>query len=249
MDVKIINTGSKGNCAVIDDVLIIDAGWNVMPEGNAVFLTHQHTDHTKHLDNMTGLPIYALEATAEKLMKDPRFAYTAFNLIKAGEPIVVYASSVEYHVVPFDVNHDVPCVGFDITKRNRILEDETRIFWATDFNTLGYENGFIDNLRKKVYDAIYIEANNTLNQTDFMDVFFPEEGAKEPRDAFHRSRSFNTHCNVDYLIHLFTRAGYSERKKFTEPVTLLHKSSYYYPQNPDRVVDLCKMVNIINPLY
>ena len=81
MEVKILHTGSKGNCAVIDDALIIDAGWNVTPEGEAVFLTHCHGDHTKHLDKMFGIPIYALQETVDKLQTDPRFAYTTFNII------------------------------------------------------------------------------------------------------------------------------------------------------------------------
>ena len=199
---------------------------------------------------MFGIPIYALQETVDDLKKRiPGCAYAAFNILKKGTYHVVNVGSVEYLVKPVEVNHDVPCVGFDITKRNRIHEDETRIFFATDFSSLKDEACFVKNLHQKVYDAIYIEANNTLNPTDFLDVYFPEEGKKEPRDAFHRMRSFHNHSNVDYIMSLFSRAGYSEENKFTEPVTLLHKSSYYYPEHPERVVELCKMVKITNPLY
>ncbi len=250
MNVNIIHTGSSGNCAVVDDALIIDAGWNVLPDGDAVLLTHQHSDHTKYLDNMQGIPIYALEETINKLKTDPKYTYMAFNYLVKGVHHVIHAGNYDYYVLAEAVNHDVPCVGFDIIRRDRIsATDEKRIFFATDFHTLKHEDRFIKNLRDKVYDAIYIEANNTLNPTDFMDIHFPEEGEKQPRDAFHRERSYHNHANVDYIRSLFVRAGYSEDNKFTEPVTLLHKSSYYYSFNPERVVELCKMVKITNPLY
>ena len=116
MEVKILQTGSKGNCAVVDDALIIDAGWNVTPEGEVVFLTHHHGDHTKYLNKMLGIPIYALQSTVDKLREDPRFAYTAFNIISEGVIPVIYVGSYEYHVIPVGVNHDAPCVGFDITR-------------------------------------------------------------------------------------------------------------------------------------
>lgn len=249
MKVNIIHTGSSGNCAVIDNALVIDAGWNVTVEGVAVFLTHQHSDHTKHLDKMFGMPIYALPFTIDKLQDDPRFAYTAFTPLTLMKPTVINVGTVSYYVKAVPVKHDVPCVSFDIRKVCNETGDETRIFFGTDFSGISDEALFIAQLRDKIYDAIYIEANNTLNQQDFLDIYFPAEGEKEPKDAFHRTRSFNSHANVDYISHLFREAGYSEENKFTEPVTLLHKSSYYYPQNPERVVELCKMVKITNPLY
>lgn len=249
MNVKIISTGSKGNCAVIDDALVIDAGWNVTVEGVAVFLTHQHTDHVKHLDKMLGMPIYALPETIEKLQTDMRFAYTSFTPMERLVDVEIHVGPATYYVVPIPVKHDAPCVAFDILKVCSETGEQSRIFFGTDFNALQYEDVFIAKLKSKVYDAIYIEANNTLNETDFMDVYFPEEGTKEPRDAFHRLRSFRNHANVDYIRSLFSAAGYSEFNKFTEPVTLLHKSSHYYPQNPARVVELCKMVKIVNPIH
>ena len=249
MNVRIISTGSKGNCAVIDNAIIIDAGWNVTVEGVAIVITHQHSDHVKYLDKMSGMPIYALPETIEKLQENMRFAYTAFTPLERFKEVVIPTPDATYYVVPIPVNHDAPCVAFDIRKVSKESFDEERIFFGTDFNTLGEEGEFVRHLKDKTYDAIFIEANNTLNETDFLDVYFPEDGKKEPKDAFHRLRSFRNHSNVDYIRSLFSKAGYSEFNKFTEPVTLLHKSSYYYPQNPERVVELCKMVKITNPLY
>ena len=249
MDVKIINSGSSGNCAVVDNVIIIDAGWNVIVDGEVVFLTHHHSDHTKHLDKMQGLPIYALPKTIEMLQKQPRFMYTAFTPLTFGEAVTIKHNGYTYYVKPVPVKHDVPCTAFDITKWGEDVGGFERIFFGTDFNTIVDEELFINELRNKSYDAIYIEANNTLNPTDFFDVYFPEEGEKTPKDAFHRSRSFQNHANVDYIASLFIRAGYSEDNKFTEPVRLLHKSSFYYSYNPERVVNLCKIAKIVNPIH
>lgn len=249
MNVKIISTGSKGNCATIDDVLIVDAGWNVRPDGLTVLLTHHHTDHVKYLDKMVGLPIYAMPETIDILKGMPRFTYMPFTPLNVDRPTLIRAEDNDYYVSVVPLKHDVPCVGFDIARINLLTTKTERIFFATDFNAIKNETGFIRSLRDKHYDAIYIEANNTLNPADFIEVFFQEDGESKPKNSFHRERSFRTHANVDYLIHLFTKAGYSETNRFTEPVTLLHKSSYYYPQNPERIVELCKIAKIVNPIH
>lgn len=246
MKVDIIHTGSSGNCAVIDDTIIIDAGWKANVPAMAVILTHHHTDHTKHLDTFAGMQIFAIQQTIDALRKNIKYAYTIFNEIEDEKFYRVLSKTHEYVFRPVKVNHDAPCVAFDITRRSLDATESERIFFATDFNSFTDEARFVKNLKDKVYEALYIEANNTLNPADFVDIYF-SDGAL-PKDEFHRRRSFQTHCNVDYLISLFKRAGYSPDNKFTEPVTLLHKSSSYYAFNPERVVELCKMVKIVNPI-
>jgi len=244
MNVNIINSGSSGNCAVIDDLIVIDAGWNVTPPGKHVFITHHHSDHVKYLDNMRGMQMYALPQTIEKLQAKPQFLYTAFNVLTVDIPVVFHEGETLYHVVPIAVKHDVPCVSFIISKVGKDVNE--CIFFGNDFNSIVDEKYFIDPLRNKMFDAIYIEANNTLSLADFSDVYFSDD--KPAKDSFHRTRSFQNHCNVDYLIYLFTKAGYNADNKFTEPVTLLHKSSYYYAFNPERVLELCKIAKIKNPI-
>lgn len=240
MNVKILASGSSGNCAVIDDTIIIDMGANVSPEGKYVLLTHHHTDHTKFLDKAGGKLIYCTVETADKLAE--KFPYVAFNIVKTGKRLDVG----DYHVVPFEVKHDAPCVGFEVFSKDY----SEHILFATDFNAFEEETEkrFVDFLKDKRFDAIYIECNNTLNPADFHDVYF-HEGDKPPRDEFHRRKSFQNHCNVDYLISLFKRAGYSEENRFAEPVTLLHKSSRYYQQHVERLVELAKICNVVNPFY
>jgi len=222
MDVVIINSGSNGNCAVIDDTLIIDAGWNCTPKGKYVLLTHHHSDHTKHLDKMGGLPIYCTGETAEALRE--KWPYVAFQIV----PTDTLLELGDYQIRFTPVKHDAPCVAFDIRK------GAERILWATDFSE------FLAPINLNAYDALYIECNNTLYVEDMGDVYFSET---KPKDEFHRRKSFQNHCNVQYLIDMF------KQQPCYAPLTLLHRSSHYYLHNTERIAELCKVANVTNPLY
>lgn len=247
MNVNILGSSSAGNCAVIDDFIVIDCGITYSGPAEHVLLTHHHSDHTKRLCDVGGLSIYATEATASKLLEG-KYPYISFNKVCAGMPIKLEKGLYTYIVTPFLVKHDAPCVGYDIARLDEIGCIE-RILFSTDFNSIVDEQRVIRDIKDQVYDEIYIECNNSLTHANFTDIFFLEEGEKEPRDAFHRRKSYENHCNVAYLIGLFRAAGYSEIRPFTEPVTLLHKSSFYYTANVEMLAELKKIANIKNILY
>lgn len=232
MKVEIIASGSRGNCVVIEDELIIDVGVEPPLKGSVVLLTHQHTDHTKALDKVQGLPIWATRETAEALAD--KFPYIEFSILGSGN---VYKfntpSGKEFYVHPIKLKHDAPCVGYDITC------DGERILYATDFNEI------LDEIDVRDYTALYLECNNTLSHKNMHEVFFADV---KPKDEFHRRKSFYNHCNIGYLKSLFTRAGFDENNRCEIPLTLMHKSSYFYASNPEAVVELCKIANVQNPL-
>ena len=246
MNVQIYGTGSSGNMTVIDDFLIIDAGLSGNPRGEVILLTHSHTDHTKALPKLGGIPLYATAATAAKLQE--KWPYMGFNILTPNDPLTLRRGvGATYYVIPIELKHDVPCVGFDITcvpDRG----DETRILWLTDFCQIVNEEVVIENLRKRVYDHVYIECNNTLTQTDILDCYISDDDTPLPRDEYHRRKSFQNHCNISYLESLFTRAGFTKEKRYVDPVTLIHKSTYYYHANVERLLTLCTIANVINPL-
>lgn len=246
MEVNVVHSGSSGNLCVIDGVIAIDAGWQYdrISALKGLFLTHIHTDHTKYLQDFACVPIYATEETASKLM-EKRFPYIAFNTLGVGRAIRIENGDDVYLVCPWLMKHDAPCIGFEIHKHPPYSGTEV-IFYATDFNEIVDEERFVKLLRDKHFDELYIECNNTLLPTDFLDVYFGDE---VPRDEFHRRKSYENHCNVGYLYSLFERAGYTSKRRFTEPVTLLHKSSFYYMQNPERLVELQKIANIQNLMF
>lgn len=231
MKVKIYASGSAGNCVIIEDELIIDAGVEVLTRGSLLLLTHSHTDHTKMLHKYAGLPVYTTRETAEKLRD--RFPYIEFNILEFG----TYALDTpkgKFLVTPVRLKHDVPCVGFDICYNGE------RILYATDFNEI------LDDIYVRDYTALYLECNNTLLSSDMVDVYFNDT---PPKDGFHRRKSYSNHCNVAYLVNMFTRAGFSPENRCETPLVLLHKSSYYYASHVERLVPLCRIANVRNPLF
>lgn len=241
MNVNILNSGSSGNCAVIDDVIMIDAGWPCDIPVEAVFISHCHTDHIKHLDAQRAVPIYCDPDVSDGIRK--RYPYTPLNMIY--DTVVIRESEYMYAVKLWKLKHDVPCYGFDILRSGTSYADTRRIFFATDFSEIVEAEAFSHNLRNGVYDHVYIECNNTLSPKDFDDMF--NEGGPD-KDNFHKNRSYNNHCNVGYLHTLFTNAGFTYKNPCETHVTLLHKSSYYYLSNFKSIGNLCRIANILNPL-
>lgn len=237
MRVDIHATGSSGNCVTIDDFIMIDAGVEVKKDVSALLITHHHTDHTKALAKYAGVSVWATQETIDKLQ--PKHPFVAFNTLHLDRPHKFFnpLTQAHYKVRCVPLKHDAPCVGFDITRYD--AHGTKRILYATDFNSIERD------INVDSYDALYIECNNTLSAADMADVYF---GDTIPKDEFHRRKSFGNHCNADYLIGLFRRAGYSCENKYDKPVTLLHKSSYYYATNPDKIVELCKIAHVVNPV-
>ena len=231
MKVDIYSSGSAGNLVVLNDEVIIDAGVYRPVAGKALLITHHHTDHVKELLKFGGIPVYTVEEVRDKL--EGRFPYLSATAVEYGQMFVVKGDDDFYYITPIRLKHDVPCCGFDI-----VYKDE-RILYATDFNEI------VDHVELSDYTALYLECNNTLNPLCLVDAFF---GDDIPKDEFHRRKSFQNHCNADYLIGLFKRCGYSEDNRCEIPLTLMHKSTYYYLANSERIVELCKIANVKNPL-
>ncbi len=252
MKVDVIHSGSSGNMAVIDDTIIIDAGWSAPVTGEMVLLTHHHTDHTKHLDKVGGLPIYCTYEVGAKVCE--KWPYIALHPVDKDKTFEYETTRAIYRITPISVNHDAPCVAFDIHKFPDNIpvvlgaydSSPKRILFATDFSSFDSDERIVFMLQDKLYDAMYIECNNTLSVADLADIYV-HEGDKPPKDEFHRRKSFRNHCSVDYLIQLFERAGYSEDNPCPIPTVLLHKSSYYYGAHPERLEALCRIANILNP--
>ena len=165
MNVNIVHSGSSGNTASIDDFLIIDVGWPEVPKGEHVLLTHNHSDHTKCLDKVGGLPTYCTPETADKLAQ--KWPFLAFSSLTPGDVKVLCSNEFQYTIKVIPLRHDVPCVGFEIQRcaRSEYAEPQT-ILWLTDFNEIVDEKYIIRALRDKRFDHIYIECNNTLSTGD-----------------------------------------------------------------------------------
>ena len=141
---QVIETSSAGNCAYLNCGgmhVLIDAGVGVrkvsaylkgrgvdLGDVDAVFITHEHSDHCKSLARLKGsekLCVYANRDTAESVRYlYPETKRLRWKIFRNGESIDFGAWSVTPFAVPHDTND---CVGYSFK-----IGDENLV-WATDF--------------------------------------------------------------------------------------------------------------------
>ena len=153
MNYKIINSGSDGNCTIVNDIIAIDMGVSYkklspcVAKLKLVLLTHIHNDHFK-------------KTTIKKIAKERptlRFGcceWLVQDLIDCGvdkRNIDVYETSIVYDysmfsIVPVKLYHDVPNCGY------RVFSEGKKLIYMTDTKTL-------DGISAKGYDVYLVEGN------------------------------------------------------------------------------------------
>lgn len=116
---KIINSGSDGNCYILDDgeqILIIEAGLPFKQIKEAinyevsrivgVLSSHEHLDHRKYLHEYENAGITCLEGDK------------AYSISLREQTHLKYAKLGNFHAVPFKVPHDVDCFGYYIEHKD-----------------------------------------------------------------------------------------------------------------------------------
>lgn len=161
-------TGSSGNSYYVGHAgggILVDAGLSMrhirrslkaigvsMASIQAVFVTHDHTDHIKSVGALStsfGIPVYA----TPKVHAGIESNYRVTQKIGAGKRFIQAGDSLELgglHITAFPVSHDASeCVGYSIAYAGK------RLTIATD---LGYVNHEAAQLLGQA-DYIVIEAN------------------------------------------------------------------------------------------
>lgn len=203
MQYKIISSGSKGNCVIINDVMV-DCG---VPFKNIkddlydikyLILTHIHSDHIR-------------PSTLESIKKMfPRIQiignyevhrdFGVSKIANAGFEIVTN----DYTFLPFECFHDVLCYGYTWEF------DGEEIIYATDTSSL-------KNAPDKKYDLIMIESNYDEKKLDAIAGNFA-------------TRGYNPYSNAKR--HLSTQQAktfyYTHRKNKDSEFVELHRSSRFY---------------------
>lgn len=153
MNYKIINSGSDGNCIIINNFISLDCGvsWKKLSpyakKLKLVFISHIHSDHFQ-------------KNTIKRLAKERptlRFAigdYLVEKLVSCGvkkENIDVIELNKLYDyklfkISPIKLYHDVPNYGL------RIFIDDKKILFATDTKTM-------QGIKAENYDLYLIEGN------------------------------------------------------------------------------------------
>lgn len=145
MELRIVSTGSKGNCYVLKDksgsMLMLDCGVNMQEVYKAIdfnvnalsscLLSHVHKDHSLSADKMLKefMPVTMSKLTAQEL---------GINLQDASLTIAEHDKSVvfgNWTVMPFETFHDAPgSLGYLIYNS---LED-MKIAYITDTGYIKY---------------------------------------------------------------------------------------------------------------
>lgn len=143
MNIKVIASGSKGNCYLINDnktTLLLDAGIPVkqiqiacnfgLSRINGCLVTHEHKDHSKAVNDLIkkGIDIYTSKGT----IKECNLNSHRVNAVKALEQVQIGT----FKVLPFDVKHDAEePLGFLIQS----LETKETLLYFTDTYYLKYK--------------------------------------------------------------------------------------------------------------
>ncbi len=121
MKLKVIGTGSAGNCYLLEsgkETLMIEAGLPINKIKRGLFfdfskvvgciVSHSHNDHSTAIGDVLncGIKVYASKQTfdAKNIVASPQKAINVvpFEQLQIGS----------FKVMPFDIKHDVPCLGF-----------------------------------------------------------------------------------------------------------------------------------------
>jgi phosphoribosyl 1,2-cyclic phosphodiesterase len=186
MKLKVISTGSIGNAYILDngnEALLIECGVNIMDIKKALnfdfskvvgcIITHEHGDHYKSIQSVLDLGIntYALRETYQSKLY-PSNSHRK-NIIQSKRAFKVG----NFKILPFDVQHDVPCVGFLIDH-----PDCGKTLFLTDTNYCKYTFPGLNN--------IIIEANFSK---EIIDRKFGSDSGKE----FLRNRILRSHFSLE----------------------------------------------------
>lgn len=158
MKYEIVSTGSKGNCIIINDYLMLDCGvpyrWlkKYIKNIKVIFISHLHSDHFK-------------KTTIEKIAYErPNIIfvvgkYMVKDLLRCGikgANIIVLPTEKWFDLNAFKVRldylyHDVPndCIHIE-------FKDGKKLLYATDTSS-------IDHIVAKDYDLYLIEGNYETN--------------------------------------------------------------------------------------
>lgn len=172
MRFRILGSSSSGNCALLttgECKVLIDAGFSgrriqqmlesvgeSIADIDAVFLTHEHSDHCQGLRGLakfSHLKVFANRPTAEacqrKLTRQP-----AWQVFETGREFIFR----DLRVLPFDVPHDATePVGFVIESgEDDLFSPLTRLAWLTD---LGYVPHLVRE-HVRTADLLMVEANH-----------------------------------------------------------------------------------------
>ena len=203
MNYKILGTGSRGNCVIINDIMI-DCGLgfnkikNELYDINYLLITHTHQDHlliptikkiTQRFPTITIIGNYEV--------------YQAFNVnIIANEGFEIVTD--DYVFMPFKCVHDVLTYGYTWNYQGK------EIIYATDTATL-------ENAPLKQYDYLFLESNHDEAKLEAV-------RGKQAAGSYDPYLSGKRHLSTQQAKAFY----YMNRKSADSELIELHQSTRFY---------------------
>lgn len=209
MTYNVLSTGSKGNCIILNDYLMLDCGLSYrriqehLDKIKVIFIGHRHSDHF----NKATIKKIAYEYPNVKFIVGHHLV-VELMLCKV-KPQNIIALDIEkwYDVGAFKVRldflfHDVPndCIHIK-------FKDGTKIFYATDTTS-------IDHVEAKNYDYYFVEANYDTDEELERKI----REAKEKGEFTYLDRVKNTH-----LSQLAALNWYDKNKGENSEIVFIHQ--------------------------
>lgn len=191
LNYEIISSGSKGNCVVIENIMI-DCGVpytklkDSLPRVKYLFITHRHSDHLKvnTLERIhkeyPNIMIFTNADVGQWLNYQGINPYIAYF----GDTATIMLSD-DQAVEVFPCLHDVPCHGFIFTF------DDTKVIYATDTAEITNDRGY-------KFDYFFIESNYDEKKLQLLAKEYTRMGY-DPIQNAHRHLSTQA-CKAFYYI-------------------------------------------------
>lgn len=160
MNVNIIQTGSSGNCVILNNTIALDMGISynkILPyikDLQLVFVSHEHHDHFKK----STIKRIALERPTIRFCGGPFLANQFINSGVQVQSIDILEVSKhfnygKFHIEPIELFHDVSNYGL------KIYMDGEKVIYIVD-------TGYIDHIEAKNFDLYLIEANHKKEEIE-----------------------------------------------------------------------------------
>ena len=202
MNYKILSSGSKGNCIIINDIMV-DCGLSFnkikkdLYDIKYLIVTHIHGDHIK-LNTISSIARLFPKITIIGNYEVNEM-FNCNIISNAGFDI----ETEDYIFTPFECVHDVLTYGYTWTYKNN------DIIYATDTSNL-------DNAPKKKYDYFFLESNHDESKLEAI--------REEKHGAYNPYLSGKRHLSTQQAKNFF----YTYRKSKESELIELHKSSRFY---------------------
>lgn len=233
MNIKIIASGSKGNCYLINDnktTLLLDAGIPLkqiqiacnfgLSQIDGCLVTHEHKDHSKAVNDLIkkGIDIYTSKGT----IKECNLNSHRVNTVKALEQVQIGT----FKVLPFDVKHDAEePLGFLIQS----LETKEKLLYFTDTYYLKYKFKGLNYIMAECnYSKKILDENIKIGITErgLAQRIIKSHMSLETLIDILKSNDLSNVCQI-YLIHISQNNGDKEYfKKQVEQLTNLDVYTY-----------------------